>query len=173
MRLSTRGRFAINAMIDLALREDATPVPLAELALRHQISLSYLEQVFSKLRQSGLVDSTRGPGGGYTLGTPAQAITVADIISAIEDPQAEAAQNQDAHGANDMTQDLWNSLHSTLMAHMKTITLQSLAAQQKTKGFQADTRKKRSKGVFAQFKPEPVRTNAPNSVFALARALGV
>ena len=79
MRLSTRGRFAINAMIDLALRDRANPVPLADLAQRHHISLSYLEQVFAKLRQHGLVDSTRGPGGGYTLGFRGDAITVADI----------------------------------------------------------------------------------------------
>ena len=84
MRLSTRGRFAINAMIDLALRDRSNPVPLAELALRHHISLSYLEQVFAKLRQHGLVDSTRGPGGGYTLGFRGDAITVADIVTAIE-----------------------------------------------------------------------------------------
>jgi Rrf2 family iron-sulfur cluster assembly transcriptional regulator len=160
-------------MIDLALREDATPVPLADLALRHQISLSYLEQVFAKLRQHGLVESTRGPGGGYTLGTPAHAVTVADIITAIEDPQAGESLDQDAHGANDMTQDLWNALHTTLMAHMKTITLQSLATEQRAKGFKVEARKTRSKGVFAQVKPQPVRTNAPNSVFALARALGV
>jgi len=91
MRLSTRGRFAITAMIDLALRDKAYPVPLSDLALRHGISLSYLEQVFAKLRQHSLVESTRGPGGGYTLGFRGDSITVADIISAIEevgDPQA-------------------------------------------------------------------------------------
>ena len=63
MRLSTKGRFAITAMIDVALREGSGPVPLSEIAARHQISLSYLEQMFSKLRQHGLVESTRGPGG--------------------------------------------------------------------------------------------------------------
>ena len=67
MRLSTRGRFAITAMIDLALREKGYPVPLSDLALRHSISLSYLEQVFAKLRHASLVESTRGPGGGYAL----------------------------------------------------------------------------------------------------------
>ena len=171
MRLSTRGRFAINAMIDLALREDAAPVPLAELAARHQISLSYLEQVFAKLRQHGLVESTRGPGGGYTQSTGAHHVTVADIITAIEDPQSGEGHNEDPHSVNDMTQDLWKALQSTLMAHMKTITLQSLASEQKHKGVTMQARKKRSKGVFAPFKPEPVRTNAPNSVFALAQTM--
>jgi len=174
MRLSTRGRFAINAMIDLALREHAHPVPLAELAVRHHISLSYLEQVFAKLRQHGLVDSTRGPGGGYTLGMAADAITVADIISAIEDApgQGTALLEQDLQpGTQDMTRDLWNSLHTTLMAHMKTITLRSLAVEQKAKGFQVEERQTGKKGVFAKRKPEPVRTTAPNSVFALAQAM--
>lgn len=68
MRLSTKSRFAVTAMIDVALREKSGPVPLSDIAARHQISLSYLEQMFSRLRQHGLVESTRGPGGGYTLG---------------------------------------------------------------------------------------------------------
>ena len=176
MRLSTRGRFAINAMIDLALRENASPVPLSDLALRHHISLSYLEQVFAKLRQHSLVESTRGPGGGYTLGFRADNITVADIIAAIEEaPSASVAQVAalNAGGVQttqDMTQDLWNSLHTTLMAHMQTITLRSLAQGQRAKGFKVEERKTKAKGVFAKFKPEPVRTTAPNSVFALAQA---
>ena len=85
MRLSTKGRFAVTAMIDVALREKLGPVPLSDIATRQQISLSYLEQMFSKLRHQGLVTSTRGPGGGYTLGHRADAITVADIIGAVED----------------------------------------------------------------------------------------
>jgi len=88
MRLSTKSRFAVAAMIDLALREQAGPVPLGSIGERLQISLSYLEQMFSKLRQQGLVDSTRGPGGGYTLARAAQAISVADIIMAVEGAQA-------------------------------------------------------------------------------------
>ena len=84
MRLSTKGRFAVTAMIDVGLRDNAGPVSLAEIAARHQISLSYLEQLFSKLRQRGLVESTRGPGGGYSLARRAESITVADIIGAVE-----------------------------------------------------------------------------------------
>jgi Rrf2 family transcriptional regulator, iron-sulfur cluster assembly transcription factor len=172
MRLSTRGRFAINAMIDLALRETATPVPLADLALRHHISLSYLEQVFAKLRQNGLVESTRGPGGGYTLATSAKAITVADIVAAIEDTPGLGGQaSEGQHDGEDLTQDLWNSLHTTLMAHMRTITLQSLAAEQRAKGFVVQERKIGKNGVFAKRQPEPVRPRVPNSVFALGQAL--
>src|SRR5512133_3571405 len=85
MRLSTKGRFAVTALIDVALREKLGPVPLSDIAVRQQISLSYLEQMFSKLRQHGLVASTRGPGGGYALGQQADRITVADIIGAVED----------------------------------------------------------------------------------------
>lgn len=172
MRLSTRGRFAINAMIDLALRDRSNPVPLAELALRHHISLSYLEQVFAKLRQHGLVDSTRGPGGGYTLGFRGDAITVADIVTAIEGDtdDRDTVSRDDPSGAPDMTHDLWDALHSTLVAYMKTISLRSLAAEQRAKGFEVVERKPAKKGVFAKFKPEPVRTTAPNSVFALGQA---
>jgi Rrf2 family iron-sulfur cluster assembly transcriptional regulator len=172
MRLSTRGRFAINAMIDLALRENGTPVPLSELALRHHISLSYLEQVFAKLRQHGLVESTRGPGGGYTLGFRADSISVADIVAAIEEaPQELAAlHSAEAQSAQDLTHDLWNDLHTTLMAHMKTISLRSLAADQKAKGFKVQERKVSSKGILAKLKPEPLHSRVPNSVFALGRA---
>ncbi|OYT92902.1 MAG: DNA-binding protein [Burkholderiales bacterium PBB3] len=171
MRLSTRGRFAINAMIDLALRDRANPVPLADLAQRHHISLSYLEQVFAKLRQHGLVDSTRGPGGGYTLGFRGDAITVADIVTAIEGDTDDRDLTRDGEpGAPDMTHDLWDALHSTLVAYMKTISLRSLAAEQRAKGFEVVERKPVKKGVFAKLKPEPVRTNAPNSVFALGQA---
>lgn len=171
MRLSTRGRFAITAMIDLALRESAQPVPLQDIALRHRISLSYLEQVFAKLRQHGLVESTRGPGGGYTLGFRGNSITVADIIGAIEET-AEASTPRD--GVQDMTQDLWAALQTTIVAHMKTITLKSLAEEQRAKGFQVKERKPAKKGVLQKIKPlAPVRTNAPNSVFALANSLAM
>lgn len=171
MRLSTRGRFAITAMIDLALRESAQPVPLQDIALRHRISLSYLEQVFAKLRQHGLVESTRGPGGGYTLGFRGDAITVADIIGAIEET-AEASTPRD--GVQDMTQDLWAALQTTIVAHMKTITLKSLAQDQRAKGFQVEERKSAKKGVLQKIKPlAPVRTNAPNSVFALASSMAL
>ena len=170
MRLSTRGRFAINAMIDLALRDRANPVPLADLAPRNHISLSYLEQGFATLRQHGLVDSTRGPGGGYTLGFRGDSITVADIVTAIEgDTDDRDLTREGEAGAPDMTHELWDALHSTLVAYMKTITLRSLAAEQRAKGFEVVERKPVKKGVFAKLKPEPVRTTAPNSVFALGQ----
>jgi Rrf2 family transcriptional regulator, iron-sulfur cluster assembly transcription factor len=166
MRLSTRGRFAITALIDLALREENIPVPLADLALRHHISLSYLEQVFAKLRQAGLIESTRGPGGGYTLGFRGDQISVADIITAIEDDIPEAEDVADRGTAYDFTADLWKSLHSALMAHMKSITLRSLALEQKAKGFKSVERKVSKKAVVTAPPQQSVQTNAPNSVFS-------
>ena len=81
MRLTTKGRFAVTAMIDLGLRQSNGPVTLAAISQRQQISLSYLEQLFGKLRRHDLVESTRGPGGGYTLARNPSEITVADIIT--------------------------------------------------------------------------------------------
>jgi Rrf2 family iron-sulfur cluster assembly transcriptional regulator len=151
-------------MIDLALRESGQPVPLQEIALRHRISLSYLEQVFAKLRQRGLVESTRGPGGGYSLGFLGDQITVADIVAAIDDPASPSRA-----GSEDMTQELWASLHTALMAHMKTITLAQLATEQRAKGVQVPSRKPAKKGILQKPARESVRNTAPNSVFALAQ----
>lgn len=173
MRLSTRGRFAITAMIDLALRQSNTPVPLQDLALRHRISMSYLEQMFAKLRQFGLVESTRGPGGGYTLARTAEAITVADIIGAIEDgsdARPKDVQRETSASAQEMTQDLWDALQSTVVAYLKTVTLHSLAQEQKAKGFQVEERKPVQKGVFQKPRPPVARPGTPNSVFALGQA---
>lgn len=167
MRLSTRGRFAITALIDLALRENSAPVPLAELALRHSISLSYLEQVFAKLRRNGLVESTRGPGGGYTLGFRGDQISVADIFNAIEESLPDDGESLEQGSAYAMTQDLWKSLHSALLVHMQTITLHSLAQAQKVKGFRTvEKTVPRKKGVTVLPAQRPIETNAPNSVFS-------
>jgi len=86
MRLTTKGRFAVTAMIDVAMHNGAGPVTLAGVADRQRISLSYLEQLFGKLRRSGLVDSVRGPGGGYNLARAATSVSVADIITAVDEP---------------------------------------------------------------------------------------
>ena len=174
MRLSTKGRFAVTAMIELALRENSGPVPLSSIALGHRISLSYLEQMFSKLRQHGLVESTRGPGGGYALGHRADAITVADIIGAIEDDTGDAASGATRlreSKAQDMTQDLWDALNTKMVDYLKSISLRSLAAEQRAKGFKAQERKPVRQGVGKRPRPEPLRTTAPNSVFALGQSL--
>ena len=109
MRLTTKGRFAVTAMLDLALREHAGPVTLAGISEREHISLSYLEQLFGKLRRKGLVESTRGPGGGYTLGKPAAEITITDIITSVDEPmdatKCGGAQNCHGDGKPCMTHD--------------------------------------------------------------------
>ncbi len=173
MRLSAKSRFAVAAMIDLALRESAGPVPLNSIGQRLQISLSYLEQLFSKLRQQALVESTRGPGGGYTLGRKAQLISVADIIRAVEGPRGlQADEAQEAGEAGQLTQDLWSGLNSRMMEHLEGIKLQQLCEEQRAKGEPVQERPTNGRrGIFSQRKPEPPKTTAPNSVFALAGAL--
>ena len=178
MRLSTKGRFAVTAMIDVALREKRGPVPLSEIAVRHNISLSYLEQMFSKLRSEGLVESTRGPGGGYTLGHRADSITVADIIGAIDGKGSlrllDATQQSTPatpEMAQDLTQDLWDTLHSKMEDYMQSISLRSLVLQQLAKGVRVDTPEPVNRGIFKKPKPEAARTTVPNSVFALGQAM--
>jgi Rrf2 family iron-sulfur cluster assembly transcriptional regulator len=143
------------------------------LALRHGISLSYLEQVFAKLRQHGLVESTRGPGGGYALGFRGDTISVADIVTAIEsdEPSPAIDARKGANDLPDMTEALWEQLHTALMAHMRTITLKSLALEQSAKGFQVPARKNTKKGILKKPTAPVLRTNAPNSVFALGQWL--
>lgn len=168
MRLSTKGRFAVTAMIDVGLRENAGPVSLGDIAVRHQISLSYLEQLFSKLRQRGLVESTRGPGGGYSLARDAESINVADIIGAVEgdlgDGTPEGQTLAAESGAAAMTAELWATLNAKMIAHLQSITLRSLVSEQRARGVQIEQKSVR-RGVYKQ--PEPLRTTAPNSVFAL------
>ena len=172
MRLSTKSRFAVTALIDVALREDRGPVSLAAISERHQISLSYLEQLFSKLRQSGLVESTRGPGGGYSLGRGADQISMADIMSAVDVPtDEEAPSEQDSW----MSSDLWSSVNNQMLAHLQAISLRQLVAEQRAKGVTVEPAPVKApsvrKGVFARPKTESLKITAPNSVFALAGTL--
>jgi Rrf2 family transcriptional regulator, iron-sulfur cluster assembly transcription factor len=180
MRMSTKGRFAVNAMIDLALRERAGPVALAAIAARQQISLSYLEQLFSRLRRNGLVQSTRGPGGGYTLGRDTLGITVADIIVAVEDgsdvdadARAEAlAGSEKAAGAATSpthTPTLWASLQEVMLRHMATISLRSLVDEQLSAGVTIEDKPVRRAAAPAPV-PRVMRTTAPNSVFAFGQS---
>jgi Rrf2 family transcriptional regulator, iron-sulfur cluster assembly transcription factor len=168
MRMSTKGRFAVNAMIDLALREHAGPVALATIGARQQVSMSYLEQLFSRLRREGLVESTRGPGGGYTLGRSSDAITVAQIISAVDDAVSEAGVGA---GSDDecLSRDLWQRLSTVVLNHMGTITLRTLVDEQTAKGVSVEARPVRRPAV-SPVATKPVRTNAPNSVFAFGRS---
>ncbi len=167
MRMSTKGRFAVNAMIDLALRAEAGPVALASISQRQQISLSYLEQLFSRLRREGLVESTRGPGGGYTLGRPAASINVAEIVSAVDEPLDEAGAAEDR--SLGMSRELWARLNLVMLQHMATVTLASLVQEQRDKGVNVETRPVR-RAISPAPVVKPVRTLAPNSVFAFGRS---
>lgn len=134
MRLTTKGRFAVTAMIDLALRQHNGPVTLAGISQRQRISLSYLEQLFGKLRRHQLVESTRGPGGGYTLGRPAKDVTVADIIFAVDEP-LDATQCGGKENCHDdqrcMTHDLWANLNAKMVEYLDSVNLADLVEQQK------------------------------------------
>ncbi|SFB67088.1 transcriptional regulator, BadM/Rrf2 family [Polaromonas sp. OV174] len=175
MRLSTKSRFSVTAMIDIALQGNAGPVSLADIGLRHQISLSYLEQLFSKLRQCGLVESTRGPGGGYCLGRAAETISVANIVAAVESQgdapgKEESPRSQEKTAGEWMTQELWANLNAKMVEHMQSINLRQLASEQRAKGVTIEARPGK-RGVYAAPKLKPVRTTAPNSVFALGGSL--
>jgi Rrf2 family iron-sulfur cluster assembly transcriptional regulator len=129
MRLTTKGRFAVTAMIDLALRSGDGPVTLAGISERQKISLSYLEQLFGKLRRHSLVDSVRGPGGGYCLARPGSLITVADIVRAV-DEQLDATQCGGRENCRDeercMTHELWTTLNSKMYEYLTSVTLSNL-----------------------------------------------
>lgn len=133
MRLTTKGRFAVTAMIDLALNAQNNAVKLNSISERQQISLSYLEQLFSKLRRAGLVESIRGPGGGYILGRDAGEINIAQIIAAAEDELDATLCKGKANcqsSAPCLTHNLWENLNHTINAYLSSVTLAGLLAQQ-------------------------------------------
>jgi Rrf2 family transcriptional regulator, iron-sulfur cluster assembly transcription factor len=174
MRLTTKGRFAVTAMIDLALRSNTGPVALAAISQRQQISLSYLEQLFGKLRRHELVESTRGPGGGYSLGRAAAEITVADIIVAVDEPidatgcnGSENCMGEDSGKC--MTHDLWASLNARMIEFLDSVSLKKLVDEQLAKGVAIDEAPvKRAISNVPVVKP--IKVTAPNSVFALGNA---
>ena len=136
MRLTTKGRFAVTAMLDLALNGGAGPVTLAGISDRQKISLSYLEQLFGKLRRRELVESVRGPGGGYNLARDASRVTVADIIRAVEEPldSTQCGGRENCHENHRcMTHDLWEELNTTVYGFLEGVTLSQLVERQRTK----------------------------------------
>lgn len=132
MRLTTKGRFAVTAMIDLAMNAQNRAVKLNAISERQHISLSYLEQLFSKLRRAGLVESIRGPGGGYVLGKNAGDINIAQIIAAAEDKldATQCSGKANCHsGAPCLTHHLWENLNHTINDYLSSVTLASLLEQ--------------------------------------------
>jgi Rrf2 family iron-sulfur cluster assembly transcriptional regulator len=129
VKLTTKGRYAVTAMLDLAIHADSGPITLADVASRQHISLSYLEQLFARLRRRSLVSSVRGPGGGYMLGRDAQEISVADVITAVD----EHVDTTRCGGAHDcqrdrpcLTHDLWEDLSSRIYEYLGGISLHDL-----------------------------------------------
>ena len=172
-QMSSKGRIAVNAMIDLALRQGGGPVALATIGARQRVSMSYLEQLFSRLRVQGLVHSTRGPGGGYTLARPAQEISAAAIVTAVDDALAGVANGgQRAHVGDDegLSRGLWQELNGVVLQYLGTVSLHSLVDEQIALGATIES-KPVSRPV--QLPPAPVkvvRSLAPNSVFAFGRS---
>ena len=136
MRLTTKGRFAVTAMIDLAMRDGSGPVTLAEISQRQKISLSYLEQLFGKLRRRALVDSVRGPGGGYCLARDMAQVAVSDIILAVDEP-IDATQCGGKENCRDdekcITHDLWANLNAHIFDYLGSVTLKQLVDEQNAK----------------------------------------
>ena len=129
MRLTTKGRFAVTAMLDLAMHAQQGAVTLTAISERQQISLSYLEQLFAKLRRANLVASIRGPGGGYDLAASADEINIAQIIAAAEDclDATQCSSKGNCHqGTPCLTHDLWESLNQTIHQYLSNVTLQSV-----------------------------------------------
>ncbi len=136
MRLTSKGRYAVTAMLDVALHAEQGPVPLADISERQAISLSYLEQLFSRLRKQGLVASVRGPGGGYRLGKPANEISIGQVIAAVNesvDATRCHGQNGCQGGIQCLTHSLWRDLSDRISNFLDEITLGELVSQSEVK----------------------------------------
>lgn len=129
MRLTTKGRYAVTAMLDLAMHQGAGPTALADIARRQGISLSYLEQLFARLRKRGLVSSVRGPGGGYNLAREGSGIHVAEVIAAVDENLDTTRCGGAGNCHNDgpcLTHDLWQDLSDRIYDYLSHVSLQDL-----------------------------------------------
>ena len=134
MKLTTKGRFAVTAMVDLAMSQGKNPVTLAAISQRQKISLSYLEQLFGKLRRRGLVDSVRGPGGGYRLARDMAAISVAEVILAVDEvlDSTQCGGRENCRDENKcITHNLWADLNQHIFSFLGAVSLAQLVAAQK------------------------------------------
>ena len=134
MKLTSKGRYAVTAMLDVALKEHSGPVPLADISERQGISLSYLEQLFSKLRKKELVSSVRGPGGGYKLGKARREISVAMIIDAVNESvsvrKCTGISGCTEDGTQCLTHALWGQLSDRITTFLDNITLEELMSSE-------------------------------------------
>lgn len=126
MKLSTKGRYAVTAMMDIAIHEKIGPVALADISVCQGISLSYLEQIFARLRKARLVEGVRGPGGGYRLAKPADKISVAEIIAAMDDTLVKGRRGEQE---SCLTDDLWQELSKRLYDFLKDISLSEFTSR--------------------------------------------
>lgn len=132
MRLSTKGRYAVMALVDLAAKSKERPIALADIATRQEISLSYLEQLFAKLRRGGVVRSVRGPGGGYMLAVPANQLRIADVIIAVDEPiRATRCSPGSPQGCMNnkvrcVTHDLWEELGNQIYLYLSSVTIEDV-----------------------------------------------
>lgn len=156
MILSTKGRYAVMAMVDLAMHQKERPVGLAAIADRQQIPLAYLEQIFAKLKRAGVVESVRGPGGGYRLARPAEALIIADIVTASE--EAIKMTRCAAHGTTGcmtdksrcVTHDLWDGLGAHIQHYLSSLTLADVIGRRIQEKFPNAT-SSATAALFAQF----------------------
>ena len=157
MRLTTKGRFAVTAMADIGMHRGTDPVTLSEISARQKISVSYLEQLFGKMRRSGLVVSVRGPGGGYRLARKMGQIAVADIILAVDEP-IDATQCAGRENCRDdqkcITHDLWAKLNEQVLNYLAATTLEQLVEDQLAKQDGVSTLQRMQK-------PTPAREPGP------------
>ena len=162
MQLSSKGRYAVMAMADLARHSQGSAVPIAAIAARQELSSAYLEQLFSKLRRAGLVKSARGPGGGYRLVTDAHAITISDIMQAVEEPvMMTRCHIEDAGGcvgdSRCLTHDLWRALGDHIVGFLGNVTLGDVVDNANAKEFAR---------VAAQRSVSPIDEEAPRKAAA-------
>ena len=127
MRLSTKSRYAVTSLLDLVMHSDQGPVSLADISVRQGISLSYLEQLFAKMRRNKLVVSTRGPGGGYSLGDSPDQVRIADVINAVDEEVRVASRNADGYEPC-LTEQLWEELSAEIEQYLTTISLADVIA---------------------------------------------
>ncbi len=132
MRLTTKGRYAVTAMLDLAYHSEKKPVTLTDIAKRQEISLSYLEQLFARLRRSGMVEGVRGPGGGYQLSRATSTISIAEIIAAVDETIDSTRCAGEANCQNDqpcLTHDLWMGLSDQIRQYLDSISLEDVLSR--------------------------------------------
>lgn len=140
MKISTKGRYAITAMMEVALKQNVRPVTLADISEEQGISISYLEQLFARLRKNGLVKGFRGPGGGYHLAKPSQEISVAEIVNAVEDKLRTKKPASESTETHKLITEMWEELSDKLCNYLGEIKLSEFVLSEKAQDFVANNK---------------------------------